>query len=603
MRTIFKYIFILSSVILLNGCVEEYGDPVSKGSVSFKLQAPEAVDLSATDMTVRVKLYREYTGATTDLELKVDSVSATGLITSEESIIEYGRYKLQLANVLDASKKPLYVAVSSDDDRAVGISEDSLLPITENVVRGELSTFSLATVLFDVDKDKVAGISEPYTYAFDGTKNDAVAADGWTNVNVSGTNVWQYKSFNENSYAQMSANKGGGGAYETWMISPALNLDAVANKTISFKSLTGYANGAQLKLFVLDSNDPTTATKTELTYAVAPDTEGGYASEFTESGAVNLSSYSGDVYVGFQYVGEDGQTTTFQVDDFKFAVDEAPSGGDANTIASFLALEDGVVGTIEGEVTKVTVNPSYNTVTSLILKDAENAELMVYGVVKVSDVIYEVGQTLKVTGERDNYNGTDQLSLISADKGHSIEVVGGSTDPSDASLLFTGSDFEDWSGFTGSLNKYGLKDYAVQSTDGGRSGSSALHINGTPTGNDYIFTATAGTVSLPASPSKIVFYIKGTSDTKSLSCNIYDATGAYAKVNLKDCSGTADVNLDLSADANDYVGAINTGGEWLKVSIDVTGYNFATESGSSLFALKVGKTATYDLYIDDITIE
>ncbi|MFV0521935.1 MAG: choice-of-anchor J domain-containing protein [Mangrovibacterium sp.] len=606
MKNIFKFLGIFVLLLSFNSCIEEYGSKVYEGGVAFKVTAPESVTASAEDLTMKVKLYRDYTGETTTLYLNVASVDDS-LITTESSTIEYGNYELTLANVFE-NDEPLYVAVDATDDRAVSLDASTLIPMAENVIADETTTYALSTVLFDPNKDEVVdAIAEPYTYAFDGTAGDPVSADGWINVNVSGTNVWQYKSFKENSYAQMSANKGGGGAYDTWMISPALDLDAVANKTISFKSLTGYANGAQLKLFLLDGNNPATATKTELTYTVAPDTEGGYAADFTESGVVNLLSYSGVVYIGFEYVGEDGQTTTFQVDDFNFAVDEATGGGDEDyTIASFLALEDEAVGTVEGEVMEVTVNSSYGTVTSLVLKDAANAELLVYGVFKVSDVIYEVGQTLKVTGERDNYNGTDQLSL-NADTG-SIEVIddGGDTDGGgeiETGLLFAGSNFENWDDFLGGLNSYGLKDYASQSADGGRSGSSALYIAGTPSTNDYLFKVLTNAANLPENPTKITFYIKGTSESKSLSLNIYDADGNYAKANVGEVSSTDDINLDLSASQNDYSGSIDTGGEWVKVTIDVTGYTFATDADTNFFAIKVGKESLYDLYIDDIIIE
>lgn len=169
-----------------------------------------------------------------------------------------------------------------------------------------------------------------------------------------------------------------------------------------------------------------------------------------------------------------------------------------------------------------------------------------------------------------------------------------------SSLLFPGSDFENWAAFTGSLNSYGLLSYASQSPTGGRNGSSALHISGTPAANDYLFTAQA---SSSVTASKIVFYIKGTSPGKSLSFNVYSqdtgAAGGYYKFNLGIC-GQQDITLASSA-ANSYSGSINTNGQWVKITLDITGYNL--NSTGNLFALKTGSASAYDLYVDDITFE
>ncbi|SHE77906.1 fimbrillin family protein [Dysgonomonas macrotermitis] len=178
----------------------------------------------------------------------------------------------------------------------------------------------------------------------------------------------------------------------------------------------------------------------------------------------------------------------------------------------------------------------------------------------------------------------------------SVEQAAASTG---ADIAFPGSNFEDWSAFLSNLNSYGLLPFGSQSATGGRNGSSALHIAGSTTANEYMFTAVAST-STPVSASKIVLYLKGTATGKSLSFNVYspDATGGYYKFNLGICNG--DANLSSSG-ANAYTGSIDTGGQWVKVILDITGYNLSTTG--NFFALKTGSSATYDLYVDDITFE
>lgn len=169
-------------------------------------------------------------------------------------------------------------------------------------------------------------------------------------------------------------------------------------------------------------------------------------------------------------------------------------------------------------------------------------------------------------------------------------------EPGQAKPLFPGADFEDWDAFTSNLNKFGLKNYATQA-DGGRTGKAML-IKETPKGNDYVFT-TVAQADGPTSGKTITFYIKGTSG-KSLSLNVYTSDGQYQKFNLGTVEGTSDINLDAVAN-NQYTGTIDTKGEWVKVTLNISGLDLSTSG--NFFALKVGKEVAYDLMIDDFTIE
>ena len=176
-------------------------------------------------------------------------------------------------------------------------------------------------------------------------------------------------------------------------------------------------------------------------------------------------------------------------------------------------------------------------------------------------------------------------------------------------LLFPGSDFEDWDAFLGSLNSYGLSTkggYAVQSETGGFNGSSALHLNGKPTRNDYTFTALVTEGVTIEGKSKISFYLKGKS-AKSLSLNVYinDVPNPkmgtdYMCYNLGTCSSSVVLQPTKS---NSYNGEVDTQGEWIKVTLDISSLKPNSKPGQDLFALKVGKDANYDLLVDEITIE
>lgn len=163
--------------------------------------------------------------------------------------------------------------------------------------------------------------------------------------------------------------------------------------------------------------------------------------------------------------------------------------------------------------------------------------------------------------------------------------------------LFPGSDFEDWGAFTAGLAT-GLPSYATQSTAEAYTGTRSLYLNGTPANNDTIFTA-----KVPENftvPSKIVCYIKGTAE-KSLSIILHTTDGRLDVYNLKEC--TADTILS-SGGREVYDGVINTGGKWVKVTLDILNpAKIDSIVGNELISFKVGSGAPYNLWIDDITVE
>lgn len=178
-------------------------------------------------------------------------------------------------------------------------------------------------------------------------------------------------------------------------------------------------------------------------------------------------------------------------------------------------------------------------------------------------------------------------------------------------LLFNGADFENWTIFNSSINSFGLQSYAVQGVGTGVNSSNSLHINGTPTANDYVYTILASAQgNIPDSPSKITFWIKGTSSAKSLSINVYrsNAGTAYDVFNLSNVGTTPLLLTKASLNAqgngsNSYGGTINTEGQWVKVTLMISDVNLNTGTNGNLFALKVGSNSVYDLHIDNIEIE
>lgn len=363
-------------------------------------------------------------------------------------------------------------------------------------------------------------VDVPFYEDFEGLVDyDAIAIEGWTNQDVVGsTRLWEARSFDGNGYAQLTAFNAGG-AVETWLVTPGLDLTEENAAELSFETKDGHYNGEALSVFVSSdfNGDADDATWSEITgLTISEGHASGYGDSFVYSGEADLSEYAGQViFVGFKYEGSDGGiSTTIQVDNVSVTADGSGGGGDGG-------------------------------------------------------------------------DGGDNPNPPSSDATHA----------------FAGADFENWQDFLDGLNQFGIKNYATQSNGTGVDGSASMHISTDPSttdGNDYVFTATA-IDDLPTDYSKISFYMKGSS-TKSVSFNVYKTDGSYEAYNLEDLSADATITV---AENNQYNGTINTGGDWVLVSLDLSSLNDVNVSDTSgdILALKIGKNADYDLHFDNFTIE
>lgn len=150
---------------------------------------------------------------------------------------------------------------------------------------------------------------------------------GWTSLKAAGDKAWYATDFNSKSYAACTGFKGTTPPYDAWLISPAIDLSKVADKKLSFDTqVNGYGSTTSVfEVYVLTSADPATATKTKLNPALPSAPASGY-SDWLSSGELDLSSFSGTVYIGFRYYATaDAQYATWCVTNVKL---NAAGGGD-----------------------------------------------------------------------------------------------------------------------------------------------------------------------------------------------------------------------------------------------------------------------------------
>lgn len=181
----------------------------------------------------------------------------------------------------------------------------------------------------DVPTEAVTSFSEN----FDAASNFPTAT-GFTIEETSGNASWFIRKADNNNptnCAEVTAygngKTAGANGFISWMISCPLNVDAMSDKVLTFKSKVGYQGNGTLEVYALSSNDPATATKTKLN-ANIPQPTGSWG-DYVESGNVSLAGLSGTVYIGFCYTAAQGSNyTTYRIED---VVAGTPGEGGGNT--------------------------------------------------------------------------------------------------------------------------------------------------------------------------------------------------------------------------------------------------------------------------------
>lgn len=150
----------------------------------------------------------------------------------------------------------------------------------------------------------------------DGSVTANTLPAGWSNVSVQGEDKkWMVKRYSNNNYAEMTAHNGTG-QYQTLLISPAINFDAIDKTTVKFSWNSGYTKpGTTLKVFVMSKD----GTKTEVKSIDDNSNPSAYGAAFNLE-TLNLSAYTGVKFLAFEYNGTAGSTTTsYQVDDVEIS--------------------------------------------------------------------------------------------------------------------------------------------------------------------------------------------------------------------------------------------------------------------------------------------
>ena len=159
------------------------------------------------------------------------------------------------------------------------------------------------------------------SYSFDDVTNNVdFIKEGWQNLFTQGSRKWQGKYYSKDGNYYLGATAYGaenGKTQESWVITPGINLDLSEAKILSFRSAVAYWNEtSEFEIYVLQNLEGKTV-KTKLEGMTLP-TSSAVNYVFVESGEIDLSNYSGVVYIGFMYRGiggGSGTSATWCIDD------------------------------------------------------------------------------------------------------------------------------------------------------------------------------------------------------------------------------------------------------------------------------------------------
>ena len=165
-------------------------------------------------------------------------------------------------------------------------------------------------------------MDEQFDTVVDGSNFDYT---GWVNYAEVGSELWTEQLFSGNGYVEFSGFRTGDDVNIGWLITPVFDLTGATDAFINFKLAQHHLDDEDnntLEVFVstdFDGENVTAATWEKLNIAVPGEDISWYA--FQDVGLINVSSYTGNLYVAFKYVGSGTDTSLdggYFVDDLLF---------------------------------------------------------------------------------------------------------------------------------------------------------------------------------------------------------------------------------------------------------------------------------------------
>lgn len=152
------------------------------------------------------------------------------------------------------------------------------------------------------------------------TTTNKLSSMGWTNINVNGgAKRFELGNLSGNKYVRISAYNTQEAPLETWLVTPAIDLDKSTGEILSFELLASYDNASILEVYVstqFTGNPLTTSWRlVDANIPVGPSSQYGKNYKKTE---IDVSCLAGEMYLAFRYLGAaPDKTTTYDIDNIR----------------------------------------------------------------------------------------------------------------------------------------------------------------------------------------------------------------------------------------------------------------------------------------------
>ena len=155
---------------------------------------------------------------------------------------------------------------------------------------------------------------------FEATSGE-IRIPNWTNYIEAGSKKW--RSYTDANSLSRAANIGSFRSSDddtiSWLITEGLNLDTTLEEYLSFETSTSFADGSTLEVLISENWDGTEVAIKNANWISLPAriaSNNDDFNSFKNSTFINLSAYSGTVYIAFKYLGNGNENFdgTYELD-------------------------------------------------------------------------------------------------------------------------------------------------------------------------------------------------------------------------------------------------------------------------------------------------
>jgi hypothetical protein len=207
---------------------------------------------------------------------------------------------------------------------------DQSVPEGSGKVRGILTKFGTDyQLMIRSEKDVIMNGKRTvpfFSEDFQSVKNNVnFALPGWSNIVEKASKIWKSMLYAGNGYAEFNTTSTTAAENIAWLVTPKINMTGYKNAVLSFRSaqhdLKVDSPLNALEIYISTNFDGSNITKAKWTKLTANlPSLSTPARQFISSGGIDLSAYSGNIHIGFRYVGSGKDKTlngAFMVDDVR----------------------------------------------------------------------------------------------------------------------------------------------------------------------------------------------------------------------------------------------------------------------------------------------